>query len=74
MQRQVALAQGEPGAEIGISIQEALASRFPVTCSRQRRMSQRAADLAQQAGEPEGAARWETGAALREAFFVNAPE
>ena len=38
-----------------------------------RRMSRRAVDLAQQAGQRERAALFETGAALWEAFFGNAP-
>jgi tetratricopeptide (TPR) repeat protein len=37
-------------------------------------MSQRAVELAQQAGQRESAALYETAAALQEAFFGNAPE
>ena len=39
-----------------------------------RTMSRRASDLAQQAGQRESAALWETGAALQEAFFGNKRE
>src|SRR5207245_5776564 len=39
-----------------------------------RSMSRRAVDQAQQAAQRERASLWEAGAAVREAFFGNAPE
>ncbi len=74
MEREVALGQGKSGAEDWISDQEAFVLAYSGHLQQARRMSRRAVDLAQQAGQRERAALYETGAALREAFFGNASE
>src|SRR5208337_2543322 len=73
MGREVALGQGKSGAEDWLSDQEALVLAYSGHLQQARRMSQRAADLAQQSAQQERAALWETGPALWEAFFGNAP-
>jgi tetratricopeptide (TPR) repeat protein len=73
MEREAALGQGKSGAEDWISDHEAFVLAYSGHLQQARRMSRRAADLAQQAVQPERAALWETGAALWEAFFGNAP-
>ncbi len=74
MERQVAMAQGRPGAEDWISNAQAfvLASRGRLQLARS--MSRRAASLAEQGGQKERAAMFEAGAAVREAFFGKTPE
>jgi eukaryotic-like serine/threonine-protein kinase len=72
MQREVAAAQGKPGAEDLISDRQAFALAYTGHLQEARRWSQRASNLAQQAGHRERAALFETRAALREAFFGNA--
>jgi DNA-binding winged helix-turn-helix (wHTH) protein/tetratricopeptide (TPR) repeat protein len=72
MEREVALAQRESGAEDWISDHEAFALAYTGHLKDARRMSRHAADLAQQAAHQERAALFETGAALWEAFFGNA--
>ena len=74
MEREVGLAQGKSGAEDWISDHEAFVLAYSGRLQQARRMSRRAADLAQQAGQRERAALYEAGAALWEAFFGNAPE
>jgi eukaryotic-like serine/threonine-protein kinase len=73
MEQEVALGQGKSGAEDLISDKEALVLAYSGHLQQARRMSRRAADLAQQSARQESAALYETGAALREAFFGNAP-
>ena len=73
MERAVALAQGKPGVEDGISDHEAFVLAYSGHLQQARRMSQRAADLAQQAAQRERAALYQTGPALWEAFFGDAP-
>ena len=73
MQREVAAAQGKPGAEDWISDRQAFVLAYNGRLREARRWSQRASDLAQQAGHHERAALYETRAALREAFFGNMP-
>jgi tetratricopeptide (TPR) repeat protein/predicted Ser/Thr protein kinase len=73
MQREVAAAQGKPGAEDWISDRQALALAYSGHLQEARRWSHRASDLARQAGHRERAALFETRAALWEAFFGNAP-
>jgi serine/threonine protein kinase/tetratricopeptide (TPR) repeat protein len=73
MQREVAAAQGKPGTEDWISDRQAFALAYTGHLQEARRWSQRASDLAQQAGHRERAALFETRAALWEAFFGNAP-
>ncbi len=72
MERAVALGQGKSGAEDWISDHEALVMAYSGHLKQARRTSSHAADLAQQAAQRERAALFETGAALREAFFGNA--
>src|SRR5271157_2110881 len=72
MEREVALAQGKPGAEDWITDHEAFVLAYSGHLRQARRMSMRAADLAQHGGQRERAALYETGAALWEAFLGNA--
>ncbi len=74
MEREVARSQGKSGEEDLISDLEAFGLAYSGHLQQARRKSQRAVDLAQQAAQRERAALFETGAALREAFFGNAPE
>jgi len=73
MEREAALSQGKPGGGDGISDQTAFVLGYSGHLQQARRMSRRAVDLAQQTAHRERAALYETGAALREAFFGNAP-
>jgi tetratricopeptide (TPR) repeat protein len=73
MQREVAAAQGKPGAEDWISDRQAFALAYTGHLQEARRWSQRASDLARQAGHGERAALFATKGALWEAFFGNAP-
>jgi tetratricopeptide (TPR) repeat protein len=73
MEREAALGQGESGAEDWISDQEAFALAYSGHLQQARRKSRRAVELAQQSAQRERAALWETGAAVREALFGNAP-
>ena len=72
MQREVAAAQNKPGAEDWISDHQAFALAYTGHLQEARRWSQRASDLARQAGHHERAALFGTRAALWEAFFGNA--
>ncbi len=72
MAREVALARSDSGAEDWMSHHQAFALAYTGHLKQARRMSSQAAELAQQAGHRERAALFETGAALREAFFGNA--
>jgi eukaryotic-like serine/threonine-protein kinase len=72
MERETARGQGESGTEDLISVQEAFALAYSGHLQQARRKSQRAVDLAQQSAQRERAALFESGAALREAFFGNA--
>jgi eukaryotic-like serine/threonine-protein kinase len=73
MQREVAAAQDKPGAEDWISDRQAFALAYTGHLQEARKWSQQASDLARQAGHRERAALFGTRAALREAFFGNAP-
>ncbi len=74
MERVVALAQGKSPAEDWISDHEAFVLVYSGHLQQaRRRISGRVANLAQQAGHRESAALYETGAALWEAFFGDAP-
>src|SRR6202166_815203 len=73
MQREVAEAQGKPGAEDWMSDRQAFALAYTGHLQEARRWSHRASDLARQAGHRERAALFETRAALWEAFFGDAP-
>ena len=73
MERQAALGRGKSEAEDWISDKEAFVLAYSGHLQQATRMSRRAADLAQQAAQRERAALYETGAALWEGFFGNAP-
>jgi serine/threonine protein kinase/tetratricopeptide (TPR) repeat protein len=73
IQREVDAAQDRPGAEDWISDRQAFALAYTGHLQQARRWSQRASDLARQAGHRERSALFETRAALWEAFFGNAP-
>jgi eukaryotic-like serine/threonine-protein kinase len=72
MEREADLSEGRPGAEDWIVHSEALVAAYSGHVQQARMMSRRAVDLAQQAGQRERAATYETGAAVWEAFFGNA--
>jgi eukaryotic-like serine/threonine-protein kinase len=73
MEREAALGQGKFGAEHWLADHEAFVLAYSGSLQLARTMSQRAADLAQQGGQGERAALYETGAALWNTFFGNAP-
>jgi tetratricopeptide (TPR) repeat protein len=73
MEREAALSQGKPGAEDWLSHSEALVLARSGQLQLARRMSRRAVDSAQQAGQRERAAVYETGVAVWEAVYGNAP-
>ena len=72
MEGEAARARGKSGVEDGMSNSEAYAFAYSGHLEEARKRSRQAADLARQAGQRETAALYETGAALREAFFGNA--
>jgi eukaryotic-like serine/threonine-protein kinase len=74
MEREIALALGIRGAEDWLAHSQALVSAYFGHLQDARKLSQRAVDLAQQAGEHERAATYEAGAAVYEGFFGNAAE
>jgi tetratricopeptide (TPR) repeat protein len=71
MDREVAVAKGNSGAEDWMADHEAAALAYAGELQQARIMSQRAVALAQQASHKQPAALFETRAALREAFFGN---
>ncbi len=72
MEREVALAQGKSGEEDLLFDKQAFVLAYSGRLKQARTMSRRASDLAQQGGQQESAALYETAAALREALFGNA--
>jgi len=74
MEEQAARARSRSGGENWISNHEAFALAYSGQLQQARSASRRAIDQAQQAGQPERAALWEAGAAVREALFGNALE
>jgi len=72
MAREVSLSQRNSEAEDWLSHHESFVLAYSGRLQDARKMSLQAAELAQQAGHGERAALFETGAALREAFFGNA--
>ncbi|HTS36086.1 MAG TPA: winged helix-turn-helix domain-containing protein [Candidatus Solibacter sp.] len=72
MAREVSLSQRDSEAEDWLSHHESFVLAYTGRLRDARKMSLQAAELAQQAGHGERAALFETGAALREAFFGNA--
>ena len=73
MEREVALGREGSGAEDWISNHQALSLACSGHLQQARTMSRRATELALHAAQREKAALFETVAALREAFFGNAP-
>jgi eukaryotic-like serine/threonine-protein kinase len=73
MERAVAQSQEKSGAEASIFKHEAFVLAYSGHLRQARGASERAADVAKQAGQRERVATFETGAALWEAFFGNAP-
>ncbi|MDQ2844463.1 MAG: hypothetical protein M3Y72_26140 [Acidobacteriota bacterium] len=74
MEEAAARARGRPGAEDYMSHSQALVLARSGQLKLAGKVSRRAADLAQQEGERERAATYETGVAVWEAFFGNASE
>jgi serine/threonine protein kinase/tetratricopeptide (TPR) repeat protein len=74
MERAKAAGQARSALDGGIPYYEAFTLAYHGRQQQSRAMSQRAVDFAQQSGQKETAALFEAGAALREAFFENAPE
>jgi serine/threonine protein kinase len=74
MAQAVALAQGKPGVEDWVFDEESFALAYSGHLQQARSISRRAVAMAQQAAHKEKAALYEAGAAVREAFFGNAPE
>lgn len=72
LERIAALSDGKPGAEDAIIDEEALALAYSGHLQQARRMSLRAAEMAEQMDDRERAAQYETDAAVREAMFGNA--
>jgi eukaryotic-like serine/threonine-protein kinase len=72
MEREAALGREKPAAQDWISHHQSLVLAYSGRLQQARKMSGRAADLARQAGHRQRAALFETGQALREAFFGNA--
>ncbi len=73
MERYAALGHGKSGADDWITNHEAFAVAYSGQLEKARILSRRAVDLAKQAGKKEMAALTESGAAMREALFGNAP-
>jgi tetratricopeptide (TPR) repeat protein/predicted Ser/Thr protein kinase len=73
MERETALGEAKSGAEDWMLYTEALTLARAGQVQRARQMSRRALDLAQQAGQRDSAAIFETGEAVWEAFFGSLP-
>jgi DNA-binding winged helix-turn-helix (wHTH) protein/tetratricopeptide (TPR) repeat protein len=71
MEREAALGEGKSSAEDWMLHSEALTLARSGRARRAREMSQHAVDLAEQSGQRERAAVFETGSAVWEAFFGN---
>lgn len=71
MSRVVTTAEKIPGSEDMIAAQQASSFAYHGQLDRARQMSERSVDFMRQSGRQEAAARSESGAALREAFFGN---
>jgi serine/threonine protein kinase/tetratricopeptide (TPR) repeat protein len=74
MDREVPEGEVRPGGEGWLTIHEAFALAYSGRVQEARKTSRRAIDQALQASRREKAALYESGAALWEAFFGNAPE
>ena len=73
MDRAAALARSKPGVEDQLFFVQALVLARSGHLQLARRMSGRAVDVAQQTGQRERAATYETGAAVWDAFFGSRP-
>jgi DNA-binding winged helix-turn-helix (wHTH) protein/tetratricopeptide (TPR) repeat protein len=69
MEREAARARAHPGGENWISARDAFVAAYSGRLQDARAISHRAVIQAQQVGQPERAALWETGSAVREALF-----
>jgi eukaryotic-like serine/threonine-protein kinase len=74
MERAAAAGQAESGSDSGTPYYKAFTLAYHGRMQQARAMSQSGLDSAQQSGQRERGAGFEAGAALREAFFQNAPE
>jgi eukaryotic-like serine/threonine-protein kinase len=74
MERATAAGQAESGLDSGTPYFKAFTLAYHGRLQQARAMSQSGLDSAQQSGQQEKGAGFEAGAALREAFFQNAPE
>ena len=74
MDRQVALAKDQPGAEDWSTHAQALVSAYAGHLQQARDLSRRAVDVARRTGDQERAATYESAAAAYEALFGNAAE
>lgn len=74
MKRDIANARTRPSGENWMSAREAAVAAYRGHLREARSISRRAVAEAQQAGQPERAAFWCVGAAIREALFGNRPE
>ncbi|MCU1262711.1 MAG: serine/threonine protein kinase with repeat [Bryobacterales bacterium] len=74
MERVAARARKRSGPQSWISNNQASVLAYSGRLQQARSMSRRAVAEAQQGGQEESAALWETSAAIREALFGNAPE
>jgi eukaryotic-like serine/threonine-protein kinase len=74
MERVATLSQEKPGAEDWIADKEAFVLAYSGHLQQATQMTQYAEELAQQSGERERSAQYETAAAVREALFGNAAE
>jgi tetratricopeptide (TPR) repeat protein len=72
MEREIARAQAASKLSSEFLVHEAFAMAYSGRLQQAREMSQRALDIAQQSGQRERAAGFESAAAVREAFFANA--
>lgn len=72
MEREAARARARPGGENWMSAREAFVAAYSGRLQVARGISHRAVVQAQQVGQPERAALWEAGAAVREALFGEA--
>jgi tetratricopeptide (TPR) repeat protein len=71
MEREAARARARPGGENWMSAREAFVAAYSGHLQNARIISDRAVAQAQQAGQPERAALWAAGAAIREALYGN---
>ena len=73
MDRVASEAAGEPGAEDWVAHLQSTALAYSGHMEQAAKMSQRAMELAQHGNQPERMAAFQSGAAIRDAFFENKP-